>query len=195
MQFHEGQAFDTTPAGVPPLSPARSDGRRLKIVIALLSALLFVAVVVAAFLGLQWRTTVNRYDTQQAAAEAVAAATAQAHAAADKLAVALTSNDPDSFDATDQAILDGTTGEFKEQYEKTSNDLRQVMRDTKTRSSGKVIDSAVQSATADEVVVLLLVNQTVSNATVPEPRVDRNRMKMTMTKVDGHWLASKVELR
>jgi Mce-associated membrane protein len=39
-----------------------------------------------------------------------------------------------------------------------------------------------------------MVDQTVTNAARPDSRVDRNRMKMTMEKVDGRWLASKVEL-
>jgi Mce-associated membrane protein len=43
-------------------------------------------------------------------------------------------------------------------------------------------------------VVLLMVNQAVTNTNRPDPRVDRTRMKMTMTRVDGRWLASKVEL-
>ena len=57
-----------------------------------------------------------------------------------------------------------------------------------------VVDSAVQSASKDKVVVLLFVDQSVSNTTVPDPRIDRSRIKMTMEKVDGQWRASKVEL-
>ena len=38
------------------------------------------------------------------------------------------------------------------------------------------------------------VDQSVSNTTVPDPRIDRSRIKMTMEKVDGQWRASKVEL-
>jgi Mce-associated membrane protein len=44
------------------------------------------------------------------------------------------------------------------------------------------------------VVVLLLVDQAVTNVAFPDPQIDRSRIRMTMEKVDGRWLASKVEL-
>jgi Mce-associated membrane protein len=43
-------------------------------------------------------------------------------------------------------------------------------------------------------VVLLFVDQSVSNTTVPDPRIDRSRIKMTMEFVDGRWRASQVAL-
>ena len=46
-----------------------------------------------------------------------------------------------------------------------------------------------------KVVVLLFVDQSVSNTSVPDPRIDRSRIKMTMEYVDGRWRTSKVELR
>jgi Mce-associated membrane protein len=46
----------------------------------------------------------------------------------------------------------------------------------------------------DKAVVLLFVDQSVSNMKLPDPRIDRSRMKMTLEKVDGTWRAAKVEL-
>jgi Mce-associated membrane protein len=45
-----------------------------------------------------------------------------------------------------------------------------------------------------KVVVLLFIDQTVTNAQVPDPRIDRSRIKITMEKIDGRWKASKVQL-
>jgi Mce-associated membrane protein len=59
---------------------------------------------------------------------------------------------------------------------------------------GVVSASAVQSKTPTKVVVLLMVDQTVRNTELKDPRVDRIRMKITMELVDGGWLASAVEL-
>lgn len=42
--------------------------------------------------------------------------------------------------------------------------------------------------------VLLFVDQSVSNTISPQPRIDKSRIRMTMEKVSGRWLASKVEL-
>jgi Mce-associated membrane protein len=69
-----------------------------------------------------------------------------------------------------------------------------LLIDNKAAAHGVVVESAVQSAAKDKVVVLLFVDQSVSNASAPDPRIDRSRIKMTMEKVDGQWRAAKVEL-
>jgi Mce-associated membrane protein len=43
--------------------------------------------------------------------------------------------------------------------------------------------------------VLLFVDQSITNAVNPEPRIDRNRVEMTMELVDNRWLASKLEIQ
>ena len=124
----------------------------------------------------------------------VDAAAVAGHRAAVDYAEALTSIDSNRVDDDFAAILNGATGDFKDTYTKASTQLRQLLIDNKASAQGKVVDSAVQSEATDKVVVLLMVDQTVTNTTRPDPRVDRSRMKMTMQKVDGRWLASKVEL-
>jgi Mce-associated membrane protein len=118
----------------------------------------------------------------------------QALDAATKYAVVLTSIDTNALDQNFTEVLDGSTGEFKDMYAKSSTQLRQLLVDNKAAAHGTVIDAAVKSATKDKVEVLLFVDQSVSNLAVPDPRIDRSRIKMTMEKVDGRWLASKVEL-
>ncbi|MBS9535690.1 Mce protein [Mycobacterium sp. M1] len=114
--------------------------------------------------------------------------------AASAFAEALTSIDSDDVDRDFDAVLNGSTGEFRDTYTKASQQLRQLLVDNKATAQGEVIAAAVQSESKDRVVVLLMVNQTITNTARPDPRVDRSRMKMTMEKVDGRWLASKVEL-
>ncbi|GAB4994054.1 hypothetical protein MAHJHV58_39810 [Mycobacterium avium subsp. hominissuis] len=91
-------------------------------------------------------------------------------------------------------MLGGATGEFKDTYTKASVQLRQLLIDNKATAHGTVVDSAIQSQSRNRVVVLLMVDQTVSNTVRPDGRVDRSRMKITMENVGGRWLASKVEL-
>lgn len=114
--------------------------------------------------------------------------------AAEAYAVVLTSIDTDAIDQNFTAVLDGSTGEFKDMYSKSSTQLRQLLLDNKAAAQGTVLESAVQSVTPDKVVVLLFVDQSITNTSVPDPRMDRSRIKMTMEKVDGRWLAGKVEL-
>ncbi len=124
----------------------------------------------------------------------VAAAESAAQDAAVHYAQVLTSIDSNKVDDDFAAVLNGATGDFKDTYTKASVQLRQLLIDNKATAQGTVVQSAVQSGSRDEVVVLLMVNQAVTNTNRPDPRVDRTRMKMTMTRVDGRWLASKVEL-
>ncbi|OSC30240.1 Mce protein [Mycobacterium vulneris] len=106
----------------------------------------------------------------------------------------LTSIDSSQVDQNFSAVLDGATGEFKDTYTKASAQLRQLLIDNKAAAHGTVVDSAIQSQTKNKVVVLLMVDQTVSNAARPDGRVDRSRMKVTMENIGGRWLAGKVEL-
>ena len=124
----------------------------------------------------------------------VSAAGEAAKEAAITYAQVLTSIDSDHVDQNFADVLNGSTGDFKDMYTKASVQLRQLLIEDKATAHGVVVESAIQAETTDKVVVLLMVDQTVTNATRPDSRVDRNRMKMTMEKVDGRWLASKVEL-
>ncbi|WP_371685512.1 Mce protein [Mycobacterium sp. MFM001] len=124
----------------------------------------------------------------------VKVASAQAVDAATKYALALTSIDTKAIDKNFTDVLDGATGEFKDMYTQSSAQLRQTLVDNKAAAHGNVIEAAVKSASTNKVEVVLFVDQSVSNAAAPEPQLDRSRVTMTMEKVDGRWLASKVEL-
>lgn len=162
-------------------SPARRWRRR-----ALLGA------VVVAFLALLGATGLLGWQLWQE--RQVDDAGEQAREAAVNYAQTLTSIDSAKVDENFDAVLDGATGEFKDMYSQSSNQLRQLLIDNKATAHGVVLESAVQSATKDTAVVLLFVDQSVSNTNVPDPRIDRSRIKMTMEYVDGRWRASKVEL-
>ena len=121
-------------------------------------------------------------------------AATQALDAAKKYAVTLTSTDPNAIDQNFTDILNGATGDFKDTYTKASSRLRKMLIDNKVATQGSVIDSAVKSATTNKVVVLLFVKQSVTNSASPDPRTDLTAVTVTMEKVNGRWLASKVVL-
>lgn len=118
----------------------------------------------------------------------------QAEQAARAYAVALTSVSSDNLDQNFADVLGGATGEFKDMYSQSSGQLRQLLVDNKATAQGTVIDSGIKSASPSKVEVLLFVDQTVTNTATPDPRVDRSRVVMTMEKIDGRWLAAKVDL-
>jgi Mce-associated membrane protein len=118
----------------------------------------------------------------------------QAEHTAVTYAQTLTSIDSNNIDQNFDQVLNGSTGDFKNKYSQSSMQLRQLLIDNKATAQSQVVESAIQSQSRDKVVVLLMVNQTVTNTARPDSRVDRMRMKITMEKVDGRWLASNVEL-
>jgi Mce-associated membrane protein len=152
-------------------------------VVGLLSVLLIIAIVMAGVLG--WILT-NRYRLDTAQQEALAAA--------QQYAVTLTSIDADHIDQDLAAVTAGATGDFKKTYAQSAYNLKPLLVQAKSASKGQVLDAAVQSASSNEVVVMLFVDAAITNVTNPTPRVDRNRILMTMDKVSGRWLASKVDL-
>ncbi|MFD4351347.1 hypothetical protein ACFWPX_02250 [Nocardia sp. NPDC058518] len=154
-----------------------------KIRIPLLVLVAVVAVVTAAILG--WKLK-QESDTDAAAAAGLEAARAYA--------VTLTSVDSGNLDRDFTAVLDGSTGEFKDTYTRSSGQLRQLLLENKATGKGTVLDAAVKSATPTKVEAILFVDQTVTNTASPDPRVDRSRVMMTMELVDGRWLASRVAL-
>ena len=159
--------------------------RWLRRIGALVGALLFVAAAgLAGFFGWQ----LKRHND-------VAAAGHTALDIATTYAVTLTSIDNQKIDEDFARVLDGATGEFKDMYSQSSTQLRQLLVDNKAVSHGTVIDAAVKSATKDKVEVLIFVDQSISNSVNPDPRVDRSRIGMTMERVDGRWLASKVDIK
>lgn len=121
-------------------------------------------------------------------------AAAQALATAEQYTLTLTSVDPSAIDKNFADVIDGATGEFKDMYTASSEQLRQLLIANKAAAHGTVIDAAVKSATKNRVEVMLFVDQSVSNKAAPEPQIDRSRIVMTMEKVNGRWLAAKVDM-
>lgn len=148
-----------------------------------LPVLLVASLGVSGFLG--WR----QWQDHQ-----VKLAGEQAQQAAIAYAQVLTSIDSNKVDDNFRQVLDGATGEFKDMYTQSSVKLRQLLIDNKATAHGVVVDSAIQSESTNKVVVLVFIDQTVTNTAAPDPRIDRSRIKMTMEKVDGRWRASKVQL-
>jgi Mce-associated membrane protein len=161
--------------------PAESTGRRwvLPVAGAVCAALL------ASTGALGWQVWQQHQVTK---------ASQEAQRAAVSYAQVLTSIDSNKVDENFKEVLDGATGEFKDMYSQSSVELRQLLVENKATAHGVVVDSAVQEASKNKVVVLLFVDQAVTNTKLPDPRIDRSRMKMTLEKVDGRWRASKVEL-
>lgn len=159
--------------------PPRSSGH------ARLRRWLAVATLVAT-VGCGGWLAVQHYQTHLAGEQALAAAQA--------FVLRLSTIDADGIDRNFADISDGSTGELRTMHTRAGVKLRQQLVDNKATARGYIAEAVVKSAAKDRAVVVLLVNQAVRNVDNPEPVIDRSRIRMTMDKVDGRWLASKVEL-
>ncbi|EPQ44780.1 MULTISPECIES: hypothetical protein [Mycobacterium] len=162
------------------VTPQRRARSRTKVAAALAAAAVLAG---TAALGWLWK---EQRDNEIAGRQALSAAL--------RFTENLTTIDSANIDENFRETIDGSTGEFKEMYLKSSAALQQALRENKASAHGVVVESAIKSTSPDTVVVVLFVDQSVSNARAPEPRLDRSRVEVTMKKVDGRWLAAKVEL-
>lgn len=167
---------DATDSAVP-------DRPRRRIAVGLAGAVLVAALGSSAYLGWQVKQLND-----------IAAAGAAAVAAARDYAVTLTTLEATAIDEHYNRALDGATGKFKDEYSQGAAQLRQVLIDNRAAGTGVVIDAAIKSATKTRVEVLAFVDQSITNLANPSPRIDRNRVQMTMELIDGRWLASKVDI-
>ncbi|MGW0209350.1 hypothetical protein ACWDZ8_27330 [Streptomyces sp. NPDC003233] len=167
----------------------RGAGRH--VLIAVLGVVLVAALVVAAVLG--WRYREGR-QAEQARGEALSAA--------QKAAPAVLSYDYRHLDrdfARARALL---TGHFRDEYGRTTKTVvaptatkyHGVVKATvATPADGGAPAASVVSATPDRAVVLLFVNQVTESTQVPEPRLDLNRVRMTLTRTSDGWKVSGVD--
>ncbi|MEU7305821.1 hypothetical protein AB0950_07370 [Streptomyces sp. NPDC007189] len=170
-------------------APSRRIGRN--VVTAVLGVVLVTALVMAAVLGWQYR---QGRQAEQARGEALAAAR--------KAAPVVLSYDYRHLDrdfARARALL---TGHFRDQYGRTT---KAVVAPTATKYHGVVKATvaaptdggapaaSVVSATPDKAVVLLFVNQVTQSTRVPQPRLDLNRVRLTLTHTSAGWKVSGVD--
>ncbi|MGF0175859.1 hypothetical protein ACQF36_36910 [Streptomyces sp. Marseille-Q5077] len=172
-----------------PEKPGGPGPRRL--LTALLGALLVAGLVAVALLGWQYR---EGERTQAARTEAVEAAR--------KAAPIVLSYDYRHLDRDFARARTHLTGDFSREYGKTTETVvgptakkyRGVVKATiAAPPSGGTPAASVASASPDEVVVLLFVNQVTESTQVSGSRVDLNRVRMTMSRTTERWKVSAVD--
>ncbi|MFB6958221.1 hypothetical protein ACFCYB_14530 [Streptomyces sp. NPDC056309] len=182
----EPESFEGEPEdGAPPRKAGRS------VLTAVLGVVLVAVLVAAAVLGWQYR---QGRQAEQARDEALAAAR--------KAAPVVLSYDYRHLDRDFSRARALLTGHFRDQYGKTT---KAVVAPTATKYHGVVKATvatptdggapavSVVSATTDRAVVLLFVNQVTRSTQAPEPRLDLNRVRMTLTRTSGGWKVSRVD--
>lgn len=115
--------------------------------------------------------------------------------AARQQAVNMTTIDARRLDADVQRILDGATGDFRQQFESGASDLKSVLTKNQAVSTGEVLDAAIVTADDDSAQVLVVVDSTITNAEEPKGRLSHYRMQLDLVRQGGRWLTSNLEFR
>ncbi|MGI5403731.1 hypothetical protein ACQEVG_30625 [Streptomyces sp. CA-135486] len=126
----------------------------------------------------------------------------QALAAATQAAPIVLSYDYRRLNQDFAAARDHLTGTFRDEYRRTTTTVvaptaakyHGVVKATVVKPPGGGAPAAsVVSASPDKAVVLLFVNQVTTSTQVTGPRVDLNRVRMTLTRTDAGWKVSAVD--
>jgi len=167
---------------VRPEETAPESSRRSRFVILALAAACVVLLVAAAIFGFQfWQ---QRQDTT---------ARENALSAAKSSALNLTSIDKNKLQTDIAAVLDGATGEFRQDFQTRAGDLEKLLQDNNVVSEGKVLDAGIVRSDRTSATALVVVDSTVRNKATPDGRVNSYRMKLTLEKVGDRWLTSTLE--
>ena len=122
------------------------------------------------------------------------AATHQAVQAASDGAVAVVSYSYDHLDDDLARAKSLSTGEFLAYYTKFSQEfIAPAARKGKLTATAKILRAAVSEMHPDSAVVLVFMNQNTASKEKPEPLTTASSVLVTLTKVNGSWLISKLD--
>lgn len=93
-----------------------------------------------------------------------------------------------------ELVLSHSTPAFQKNYTKSSSALNKILVQYKASATGSVKAAGVVSATTKQVVVLVDVDQKVTNSTKKTPTQDESRLQMTLVRENGRWLIDKLTL-
>ena len=87
------------------------------------------------------------------------------------------------------------TAKFRKDFASTSGDLSKLLNQYAATAKGQVVDAGIQTVSGSEAVVLVFIDQTVTN-TVQKPNsvTQPLRVLLTMVRQNGHWLIDNLEV-
>lgn len=174
-----------------PLPPAgdASRPRWLAVVAGGLAVVALVAAVVAGVLAVRLaQADPNDPPDSLSKTRSDALAAARSHAQV------ILSYDYRTLDADFAKAQAALTGKFKKDYARTTSTVvRPSAEQYKVVVKAEVTAASVVRATDHQVVTLLFVDQTTTSTRLEGPKVDLNRVRMTLVEKDGKWLVSELD--
>lgn len=168
----------------PPVRPSRS--RRARTAILVLSVLAGLLASASVALGVTVKSHLDDRDALDAARSAAVAAARQEIVNLDSLSW-------QTIDEDLKRVLAGATGTFKDQFTRAQKDLKPVVVQRKSVSTGTVLFAGVVRADTDTATVLVAVDRTVKDSTDPSGAVAHDRWRVDLEKHGGRWLVSDLQ--
>ncbi|MDQ1696054.1 MAG: Mce-associated rane protein [Frankiaceae bacterium] len=123
----------------------------------------------------------------------VSAIREQALGAARQIAVDFAAYDYHHLARDFQRVADESTGAFRKDYLTQSAGVQDLIQKAKSVSIAQVAGAGVVEADAARATVVLAVNRTVKNTSVPNGQTDSFGLQITLLHLHGQWLASDVK--
>ncbi|PPJ24965.1 hypothetical protein [Nocardia nova] len=149
------------------------------------------AVLVVASAGAATAATISAVCLHHA--DAIRTAKTEAESAAKTELPAVLSYDFHTVDTDFPKVTDNLSGKFKDDFThlSTSVIIPAAHKDSIT-TKAEVVGTSVVDAAADRVSLLMFLNQTTTSTTMPGPRLDGSRVRITMTHSGSRWLISDI---
>ncbi len=148
------------------------------------AAVLLVASLALALL--QWRSVSGRADALGRENSDRAVLLGQAK----QYAIDFASYSYKTLDADYARVKSHLTGSFVADYEKAAEALKPVVQKYQGGATATVEGAGIESYDGTHATVVVFLDQTIVNSTSKTPRVDRNRLSLTLERVGGTWLVS-----
>lgn len=141
----------------------------------------------AAYLGVR-AVTLSRQVMSEDAARAQAISSASAYA------TDLTTYDYRHLETSTDVVAAESTAAFAGQYRTTSRTRADALRAQHSVSTGTTVATGIQDLAKSTAHVLVLVDQSVTNASTPRPRTTRSALSITLVRSGDRWLISDLVL-
>ena len=100
----------------------------------------------------------------------------------------------DDAQASIDAVMAGATGDFRDQYAKSTDGVIKVLKDNKSIMTGKVLWTGVVAQDPDSATVIVATGGTVQNKQTGDKPVARYfRLQLQLVSEKGRWLTSDLQ--
>jgi Mce-associated membrane protein len=180
-----------TPLEGPPVSgaPARRlpGGNATALVLAVVAVGAVIALVVTLL-------QLGSESSQVSSENALEAARTSALSAAKTYSIELASYDYRHLAEDFGLVLSHSTPSFRKTFSQSSDALEPTLAKYHATAAAKVVAEGLVSSSTTQAVVLVFLDQTVTNSTQKAPTTDRSQIEITLVDTGGTWLINQVTL-